>query len=57
MKNLYEVIDEVVNKWFFDRQEELGIESGDEPLDSRYREYLDQFVKECERILEFQTEV
>ena len=55
MKNgLKDVLSNAINEWFYLNQEELGIKTGDEPLDSMVEEYTEQLVDECNRVLEFQ---
>jgi len=52
--SLKDQLNELVNLWFYNKQEELGITDGAEPFDSNIQTLEEQLVNECERVLEWQ---
>lgn len=47
-------ISDTVNQVFYEMQEQVGIESGDEPFDSNINSMETDLAKECERIFHWQ---
>lgn len=54
-KDLKEMLDRVVNDWFYMKQEDRCITDGAEPFDSRIKELEKELANECERVLGWQT--
>lgn len=47
-------INDAVNQVFYEMQNQVGIESGDEPLDSNVNSMETQLAEECERVFHWQ---
>lgn len=51
---LKEQLDSIIYQWFYRKQAELDIGSGDTPLDCMIDELIDKLIDECHRVLEWQ---
>lgn len=51
---LKEQLDSVIYQWFYRKQTELDIGSGDTPLDCMIDELIDKLTEECQRVLNWQ---